>query len=70
MINRKLTILFLFISYVLVLGHSIFPHHHDEDVLMSTSQYHSLYEHGHSDDFILTEVFKNYNHSGEKELFI
>jgi len=70
MINRKLTIIFLFISYVLILGHSIFPHdHHDEDVLMSTSQYHSLDEHGHSDDFILTEVFKNYNHSGEKELF-
>lgn len=54
----------------MVLGHSIFPHdHHDEDVLMSTSQYHSLYEHGPSDDFKLTEVFKNYNHSGEKELF-
>lgn len=70
MINRKLTILFLSISYVLVLGHSIFPHdHHEEDVSMNTSQYHSLDEHGHSDDFIFTEVFKNYNHSGEKELF-
>ena len=68
--NRKLTIIFLFISYVLVLGHSIFPHeHHDENVLINTSQYHASEDHSHSSDFILTEVFKNYNHSGEKEIF-
>lgn len=70
MINKKLTIIFLLISYILVLGHSIFPHDHfEQDVLISTSQYHIAEKHIHSDDFKLSEVFIHYNHSGEKEIF-
>jgi len=70
MLNRKLTLFFLCLSYVLVLGHSILPHdHHEEDLLINTAQFHPAEENSNSDDFNLPDMFHNYYHPGEKEIF-
>ncbi len=68
MINKKITIILFFLSYVLILGHSIFPHdHHEKDVF---SQCHAAEDQCHSDDFKLSEIFQGYHHSGKKDVFI
>jgi len=67
--NKKLILTILFTSYLFVFGHSVFPHdHHEEDVLITT-QFHHGEDHSQSDNFKLPDVFQNYYHPGEKEIF-
>ncbi|MDQ3019015.1 MAG: hypothetical protein M3R36_00340 [Bacteroidota bacterium] len=65
--RKNITVILLFLSYFIVLGHSIFPHeHHDEMEILNTKQYHSSEIHHPSNDL----NFHNYYHSGNKEFFV
>lgn len=70
MISRKITLLFLFLSFTLVLSHSILPHdHQEEEHIINTAQFHAAEDHERS-DHDLPDMFHNYNHAGEKEIFV
>ncbi|MBK8980960.1 MAG: hypothetical protein IPM38_01265 [Ignavibacteria bacterium] len=67
---RKLTLLFLLLSYSIVLGHSIVPHHHhDKDQIVYYDESHPADDHCHSDDFHLPDIFCKYFHFSDKETF-
>lgn len=70
MIIKKLIIFALFFSYSLILSHGIFHHdHHETAHCLNSYKISSNHDHCQTGDFDLHDIFKNYNHSGSKEIF-
>ncbi|KUG10696.1 hypothetical protein AMC91_16615 (plasmid) [Elizabethkingia miricola] len=71
MLRKKLTILFLLIAQVVILGHGLVPHHHHADL---ASQQHN-HHHGkdakkqHPEESSLQLAFSGLIHSGEQVTF-
>jgi hypothetical protein len=70
-VNQKLTLISLLFSYILIMGHSFFPHHHyDGNLLINNSRFHITEDLHQCDNFKLSVVLNNYHHHCEKEEFV
>ena len=66
MFNRLRSLLFVFIAHIVLLGHAVVPHHHNN----SFPSYIAYHDHDQSEDRCLTEEHHsdNHNHSSDDDL--
>jgi hypothetical protein len=70
MITKKLIIFALFFSYSLILSHGIIHHdHHESDHCINVYKIFSDHDHCPNNDHSLHDLYKNYNHTANKEVF-
>lgn len=70
MLRKKLTILFLLIAQIIILGHGVIPHHH-HDKLASAKHHHHDHDSKkqHPEETPLEQAFSGFLHAGEQVTF-